>query len=475
MLNVESLESALPLAEMLDTNRTVLTAIPATALDVMCKATRSDDKFNFFDTAGNPTPDLGNIAFIANAKNETLGYSEHDMRTDEVMEVCIEAVQGHIHVARTLVAPVVRELAEKVAERLNAEKKVSDLLGLQVVIHNAPEVLYNSAFEKEVRQLEDQPFADPDVRLNLPTKSYSELLELMMTGKGSIDDDIKIWAATKGETWFLSLWANLFQMSGDVVPRYHDFVSNSVDGIDYAVAVYLLSRRLVDDVPENTGMDLSSYSNVIIDYRDQAAVRICVALNEMGRDAKAERLVRNMDRKVVIVNGQIYKKWLADGGSNEILFGNMLTSTPIFTGDKLLDAKAELLGAWRRHEQTVQVSESTMRYNRLIAALRAGFQQQMLHLAEGEDASIDNLTAVNRLFEEELLAVRIDDADNLYQICLKLVCRSRFYRTKAETILGAVDRYCREFPGIDPREAAAMATAEYVADWVAELVKPVVL
>jgi hypothetical protein len=474
MLNLEALESAMPLAAMLDERRTYLSPAPQTPLDVLVKATRSDDKFNFFDTENKPTPDIGNIFYIANAKDPVLGYAEHDLRMDEVVPQVIEAVQGHIKVAKALVAPVVAELAQKVAETLNAGKKVSELQGLEVIIWQPSELLSNSAFEKEVRNFEHIPFADPQVRLNLPSKSYPELLDMMATGKGSVDDDIKLWAATKGDTYFLTLWNTLFQIQGEAVPRYHDFVSDRGEGIDYALAVYLLSRRLLEEIPENTGVSLTDYTRLVEDYRDQAALRICVAMDELERDLKAGRLIRVLTNKTVTVNGRIYKEWIENGGSNEVLFGNMLSGKEVYTVGDLNDQKSALQSIWVRHENNVRVAESTQRFNRLIAALRAGFQQQMLHLAEGEDTTIENLTLVNKLFEEELNKVCIDDADNLYQLCLKLVCRSRFYRTNAECILGAIDRFCRENPGIDVREAAAMATIEYVADWVAALIKPTV-
>ena len=78
------------------------------------------------------------------------------------------------------------------------------------------------------------------------------------------------------------------------------------------------------------------------------------------------------------------------------------------------------------------------------------------------------IAAVNANFESELANIRSGDLDNIYMLAMKLVCRSRFYYTDAEIILCDIEEARRVNPNIDVREAALIATANYVFDFIAD-------
>lgn len=469
MLTRDALESSLPLTEVLDSNGFRLIAIPGTPLDELVKATRSDPNFNTFN-AGEFQPNISDIEYIANCKDPLLGCSPHDTAMDHVTDVAIKAVREHMVFAKNVVAPAVQQLVEQTAATLN-DMSPSSLLGMEVVVWEAPKPLENSALQSAVKKFEEVPFDMPHLGMKLPDMSVAEIVELMGSGSGSLDKDIQFWAAAKGDTFFINLWENVFQVKqADINDRqpvaFRDFIEDRINGTDNALAIFLISRKLFDAPPKDTQMSMAAFNNLIVEYRNQSAAKICRALGELERTEKNRVLIRSIENKrTTVVNSSVYRAWIEAGGDNEVLFGNALDVAPTTLTDTI-NAKASVLKTnWQRHATLVAINEANKKFSRTKEILARHFEIQ-LRATEGQDATEGNRTMVVGLFNSLLNEVRLDEIDDLWKLCLKLVCRSRFHRTEAERILSGIERIKKQHPEIDVREAAAASVIEYVAYWV---------
>jgi hypothetical protein len=474
MLTREALDNALPLAEVLDQRGLILRPVENTALDRLVGATRADDNFNY-GQAGNFTPDTDSMEFIANKVDDALGMSPHDFAMDADLALAIPAVRAHISFAKTVVAPSVADLVERVKKSL-VELTPSSLLGMEVIVWNPASPLLNNAFVNIARQFEEVPYDVPAMNIQLPTLPVSEIVELMKTGTASVDDDIATWAAGKGESFFINIWENVFQMKpaelNDRIPvKFSNFIDDREIGADNAIAIFLLARRLFDAPPEGTEMNLQAFNNSMAEFRNQAGARICRELDELERLMKSKGVIRAVMDNKTVVNGPVYKEWLEAGGSNEILFGNMLNSNPVFSAELLNEQGDGLKLAWQKHAALTAAVESNRQFARVKELMARHFRAQMRDVTEGEEATLANREAVVRLFDEELEKIRASELDDLWSLTLRIVCRSRFFRTDAERILTDIEEIARKNPGIDEREAAGVAALKYISFWVASQFK----
>ena len=69
-------------------------------------------------------------------------------------------------------------------------------------------------------------------------------------------------------------------------------------------------------------------------------------------------------------------------------------------------------------------------------------------------------------------ALTISDFDDLSMLALRLICRSRFWNSDAEQILEGIARAKKSHPSIDTREAANISVRQYVARWIATMIRP---
>lgn len=469
MLSKEALTSALPLATVFDDRRILVMPVAGTPLAKLVEATRSDSKL-MATIGGEFNPLIDEIAYMANVKDPVLEHSLHDRVMDEITTVCIEAVRNHMSQARTVVAPAVQEMVEKTAEAMGALAP-SSLLGMEVVSWLPPAPMTSPAFETMVRKFQEVPYDVPRMGVNCPDVGMKELTDMLLSGSGSVDASVGEWIAAKGESFFVGLWSDMFQMKPvgehDSPRDFRSYMEDPEYGLDNALAVFLWARKLVEGALPETNMPARSFETYMAEFRDQAGARLCRGFDEMATAFKNKQLIKAVYGNVTVVFDNVYKEWLEEGGSNEVLFGNLL-SQPFSTHTDVINARAaELKQKWNTHAALTKLTEANRNFMRTKDILRTVFEAQIQTLSDPDEANANNLTQVMKLFEEQLDNVRVDELENLWGVCLRLVCRSRFYRTDAERILTGVERAKKANPEIDVREAAAASMIEYIGHWVA--------
>jgi hypothetical protein len=179
-----------------------------------------------------------------------------------------------------------------------------------------------------------------------------------------------------------------------------------------------------------------------------------------------------MDNTTITVYEPVYKKWLAAGNSQEALFGMLILKHNYSTTYLIDEHKEELEKAWFNHLSYSTNSIKLSNFNNLLEALALAYKA--LHTEyqnEAEKAAMstsDYYAVSDRLFNEELKDVRMMDLTDMRALALRLVAKSRYYYSSAYEILSTLDSYCEDNENLDPREAALLATIEYVARYMAK-------
>lgn len=478
MLSQEAINSALPLTEVLDNAGIYLTPVENTPLNELFKATRSSDAFSTpVSAAGDGTNfniDTDTLSYMANKKDDVLGVCAHDNVLDEVVEVASKAVQGHILFAKSVVAPAVQSLVESLQTSLQALTP-SSLTGAEVIVWNPPAPLENNGLDSMVARFAEVPVDEPALNLNGPDLTAAQITELMLTGSSSMDGDIKSWLAAQGDTFVLKVWEQVFQQKpldgSSPVRNFNDIVNIRDDALHTTLAVFLLSRKLLDEPINGFQMPLAVFEESLANIRNQSGLRLTYALSDLERLKKNQVLVRGQGVTTVTVNGPVYRDWIDQGGENEVLFGNMLDQPSSITVEEINAKKEALLAGWNRYVATLTTIESNKRFIRVKQLLEKHFYDQLKDIPEDEVATLGNREIILKAFLDQLELVREDELGDIYGLVLRLLCRSRFQRTDAEEILTGIERVKRENPHIDVREAAAMSMIEYVSSWLASQFK----
>lgn len=469
MLNIDSIDAARPLTDVLDGRGLVLYPVAGSPLETVVNATRVDVSMMLPDAGGQGYhPDVALIHTMTSMNDEVLGANPHDAAFDTLVEMVSKSITEHIVFAKNVVSPAVEELVKRTVEAMRSVTAES-LLGMEIKTYYPPKPLLVQSLQDEVSAFSTLAVDNPKMNLKLPDLTGTEIIELMKTGSGNLDKAVAEWAATLGDSFFVTVWENIFQIKfnrpENESKTFNDYIYQSDKAIDYALAIYLLARRLYEAPLPNTEMPLDMFNTTIIEYRNQAGGRICRFLTDLDTIDKGQILVRNVSGPVTTVNGLVYEKWLAAGGENEVLFGNTLIDRKIIAVPQMLERAQELKDLWNHHQLLTATVERNRAFTRTKETLKKQFVAIMYELKEGDDSIEANRQMVISKFDELLDTVRENELKDLWAVCLRLVCESRFSKTDAYKILTGIDRIKEENPNVDVREAASVSTLEYINHW----------
>lgn len=483
MINTEGVLSAVALADLLAEKGMTVVAKPNTVLSELVRFTNME-LAPLFTGSAQGADQTGYANLAAMAHNVTAGTLEEPSTHTRFMDGATadigKAVISHISFARNIVKPLVIDYAEGVTQHLAnfAPPSAADQFCVEVV--DLPELLEDESFVDTLTRYAGKSILRPDAIPALSAKASDELLALMLMGDKDADEAIAAWYTRKGEGFFLNIWENFFRNRQEANPQklmsYDEIQAEDVFlRADYGLAMYLMAHKLYDSVDDAVqGVSLNAYRNIIAQTRDFAAALITASLLKITAYAKSRILVvsSNPDARCIKVFGTVYRPWLEQGGSPETILGLLVSEKRLSTQSAIDEIQQALLKQWKTHVVFHNTLESNKQFAYFKEALRVKFRALMLTLSAEEtrfvDSTKDYVDKVNTLFTKELDSLKSSDMDNVHATALRLVCRARFYYTDAELILSDIIEAGRVNPDIDVREAAGIATMNYIFDYLSD-------
>lgn len=474
MLNTAALDSAYVPTQALDQRNIALVPATGTPLAALVGLTHIDH--NPVKNEDGYYVDLQTMAGVTNQGDPIMGYSEHTATMEEVSTFLAEKLSAHVLRARTVVAPFVDAYAARLNEALSMIEGNPDN-GIEVQVYKTPAPFMEPSLVESFMRSNEVAMFSPELDMNLPELADNEILALMQTGAASVDAAVLEHFSKLPEGWLASKWKQIYcqDLSG---LRLNGGLGTHINGrqnVDTALFVFLTARRMWNSPIEGTNMPLDKFENLMCDYRDQAALRLCQEAAVIHREDKAGFLIReisggSLGRKI-LVNDVPYREWLSKGGTNEALMGNALRGHPYMTSDDLLENRTILEQTWERHYGANKALYEQRAFLRMRQAVMVEYDALVLDTSE-EEFPIQERAVARALLLKMHQTLSISDFDDLSMLALRLICRSRFWNTDAEQILEGIARAKKSHPNIDTREAANISIRQYVARWIATMIRP---
>lgn len=495
----DALETVLPIAELAASRNLTIRAVEGTPVYELTKIT--NDLLNAFNNkvkvfAGGEMIDgskprqtaIGHATdlFLAMDTDEA---SSHDVAFDAYVQQLSKFVASHIGFARNVVKPVIMEMTDTVISEIKEPVNASS--EFNIILKGLPEPMFNSTFENSLKDYANIAFIEPEYTVDLKDLSPQELLALMQTGSKAFDESVALWFNQKGDSFFINVWDNLFKKTGYGDRRVRSFnfsgiaISNgdvvygdtelNYQPADYALAVYLLSRKLVDEVLDGTSMNLSEYRKIMSQYRDAAGSALFNCYSNWNSLLETNILIANTssDKKTIVVFEPVYTKFLENGGSTDIVLGYLISKDcgKNYGLGSIMEKADEYKQYWSdyvAYKNTTILSDTLTRFKILFKDVFYASLKNMGELeAEVIQAYPNHIQTVTSLFEEKIEKLDTSCLDELQKVIAMIVCESRFYHTDSAQILFNINEAMTVNPGMDPLEAANLAAAKYVFKYIA--------
>lgn len=472
MISERTIEAITPLNDILTGRKVELLTLNESPLQQLAAASRpiqADIK--------NAAYSIHDIVQTSQQRDQN-GVSIHDVVMEEIVSVASATVASNLNIARNTVNPIIKSVVEGVEEYLDTVNQ-----GLLQPLSVTPDLFHqiwnNPILEGMVEQYENSPALTTVAPNGLPELTGEQLEALVLTGVSRLDSDLKQLLEDRGIEWLQSLYEAFYRpqqpgLSDNPVPLLSEALRHYNRYRDELVVAFCIAKKLSREVPEGTRADLTFFRDKVATIISQTGRAILKVYAKRDRANNNNELIVSFpllsidyltdSEESIIVNGEVYNRWLKDGGSPEILFGSYVTTKE--RGYTALLEKADYFKeAWKRQERVIATQVRFDRFNYTLNGLNNTLTREINDLPE--DELVVDRAVLHKRLKELLSGITSKDLESLYCTARKLVCRTLFAHTDVEAILTSIDDTAKANPDIDVREAALLATIEIVADWVA--------
>ena len=476
MLTIQAADSAYPTTKALDEKGIALVAKQGSLLSSLVSATYLN--FNPAQQNGEFMTDMSAMCALSDQATTITGYSEHTARMEETAVFLASKLQKHIFHARTVVAPFVDAFAQRMSQAMELIGSNPDN-GVEVVLHTQPGPMAEPSLIKSIQMNKDAVFTREHLCSGMPELDDNMIRSLMNTGSASVDASIAEYFGKKQEGWLAARWKGIFCVSPhEPVPvNGLDAYIGGRENVDTALMVFLVTRRIWNAPIEGTNMTSENYENTMVSYREQSGLRLCHELERLDNDSQIGILVVNTDNAIggtvkLTVNAAVYRDFIAKGGTNEVLMGNLLQPQKEVRVDALMLKKDLLEASWNRHYSANKALYDQKRFLQMREAVPREWQALSAEYTP-EDFPIHERASALAMVQRLVLSTTPKDFDDLKALSLRLCCQARFYKSDAFEILAGMQRARENNPGIEATEAANISVTEYVCRWIGRSMEPV--
>ena len=462
----QSMAQAIELAKTSVLGGTLLTAQANSPLEAMVKVV-SGTQPNFSYVANNSGEDeqLNTIAtFIETPLTDDIG----DLNCGALVRDIGNAVVGHIDYIKNVIVPQYNDYVAKVQEYMETPDRLVSKFDIE--IKDFPEIMKESGFQSLIDSEGNGLLANPEAIVKIPHDGPLFITNSLLTGESSYDDLIKQWAATVGDEFLVNAWESVYGTKGS---DFMTLFTSGDNGLNYSLLTFLTSRRIYDEPPEGVVMSLTEYRKYISQYKDAATASLKNIYKRQETIDNSGMLVlsANLNNYKVQVNGNVYREFINDGGKNEVLFGSMISGNNSKT---IAGIKEDADKFYKKYEEYEQIHATRRRLN-ADNIFRKALKIVFVDLLKN-DLSIREIEAHATFgMNVETMANKVDEVidgltrkelTDVYDSCMKVLCRARFPYTDAEKYLTSMLLAGQANSALDSREAALPALIEVVADFV---------
>ena len=473
MIDNSSFEQAMSTAILFASKGLTVVPVESTPLAHLVSTTNLIGELPHADSSGQ-FAQADAVTLSVASENET-----HNGLYDDYVNTLSVGLSLQINNARNIINPIINEAVENIKTYISNEPTSG--YSFELILKELPEIVQNISFMDEVKANLTSSLLAPRGRITIRGVSDAQAItEKLLTGSDLFDNTIKQWLESKAPGFILDTWQKIFASVHEgqykALPEILELFKDE-QALDNALFVYLVTRKLIEDVPADAGMTLANWREVTRDY-------ITVSANIINREiAKYENQVSNGNlvvrfdqaKRVVTVVGKVYRDYISTGGKNEIIFGAIVDGRTPFHISDVLQSPELSLKAWDNYAGINKTALKAKAFSSFKYACEYVLTAQLSSLTEFEQEKFEQnpgfKESVIKAYRDEIRGLCAEDMNNIYHTVMKLVCNARFPYTDAYRFLDSMNDISRDNPEMDPREAATIATIEYISDHMADQMK----
>lgn len=386
----------------------------------------------------------------------------HESALAEYVDVVGRTIDFQFTYVRETVVPAVGRIFNLIKDSLATEQP----LVWEVVPVDLSPLAKNSNLMVVLQRWSELNARGVKLPYGFPERSEAELTELVRTGSASLDAALADTLALYPAGWLTTVYETYFKRSPGGQPWAG---SARPDSLDAVIVAHLLAHSLLELPPADLQLSLSEFKKLLAEFKEQSAVCVINTLNVWQRYVRQNRLVLswpihqyvNTGKEQIRVHSDVYNRFLADGGSVEVVIGSHVSDQKSDTGT-LLQNRDTYLTAYRRYVAQAERTFSEGVAERTRTLLGKHLSMEAVNLPEDQRLPIP-VDALQIRIQQCIASVPdVELVKRPYAAVRAAVCRSLFPHVEAERMLAAMDEILELDPGLNPAQAGYQVALTWI-------------
>lgn len=419
--------------------------------------------------------DFATLLQASSAHADAGGAYEHDDTMAQLADRVRGAIQYNVQLAQGTVTGQIAQIVDRI-DALQGEVEDTTVNRLRIVPSAILPAVESGLFE-EVAQRYSETRAQ-----SLPLKAKiaqpENIGDYLNTGNVTYDAAVLETVNILGEEYVRSIWERLFVSGASRLEELFP-INDPKSWADLALA-FTMVKSLQANIPAGINMPIAELEDYLMNLSVQLGRLISVAAKSRQTAVSHEKLVLGRPKTQtagdIIVNSDIYGKYLEAGGTPEAILGAVNSRESIDNIAGLVEHRDRLERQWNVQRRIYQETVAANRFNATVNELRAQLGHLITGLTNEQLAEVvghDNVAVGREALFARLAAyiktVNISMLDNVWSEVRRIVCGVLYSHTAVETILKGIDREAARGAGeANINEAAFLSAVDYYVDWVCD-------
>ena len=447
MINSLSITNTAALAQQLTDKGVQLSPKPGSPLEDLIRGNM--DVMAYADSREANEPDMS--AAIADAANNP----SHAQSLGTVVENYSRGIRRLVSKSRTVVRPIIDELSKDANVLVDAV--VQQSTSKQVVVRKTPAIFTNTLLTTMTERYLDAPYTPVSGIMSSAKVTASEVRAMLVTKISRLDKELSAGFLSIADEAIMDLWYAVACDGEFAKPTGEQALFGFLLGrgiVNYKGSANVSARDLETFAARLT----SSYGSALNNYNRSVA-----------SNRRAGMLVVGRDQLHVYVNGDVYKDFLKNGGTADMVLGSPVNGSASILQDGAAYAKA--------HKQYIVMSTAKNKANLIniqnTAVSRAftSFINKMDFNGDEDDHGvIGTRVEVHARLRDILAARSTHETSDIYCFVRDLVSEVFYPGTQYVEFLKGIDSHVASNPELDAREAATLVVVDILVDAFADQV-----
>lgn len=400
---------------------------------------------------------------------------DHQAVMDESVKLVSKVMANTLDLTQRLVLPLIEEILVNMEDYLNNEH-----LGRAIAL-NITEVVYNEIWSSNELQglvaKYDRSFNQSMSDINLrrlgihADRSTDEILDLCLTGSTGLDTLIKAWLEKHKD-----IVVEVYLVNFADGTTSQEWLTTDIVAKDRVLAYFLLARGLSKNIGDNINLTLNEYNALMSNAVHGSGNLVKHHMSARNANFNQDTLVLHYPKSgleasrsraneaVILVNPDVYKKYLEEGGTPESIMGSYL-SDRVKTVSALLENAVEYERQWNIRANVILRDSKHIKDSNIRRVLQENITK-VINNSEDEIYTRFTKASMHSLLAEKVHDINNISIHNLETIVTDVVCDVLFADTEVRTLIREMKEISNAEPDLEPSEVATIAIIEMVTNWI---------